>query len=127
MIRFWTLRRTTPLGILSLQSLMMSALWKAPVFMLVLCGFRVPLSAPSQADELHSQINRLYRESVQECAIYYAGDPDCIKAQFQRNYRWAIMGDQKGPVGHPGIPGLMSGDATLTAASDRTQSARLTR
>jgi hypothetical protein len=94
------------------------------VFLLLVAGFTAPLKPPSPIDALQGQINEIYRKSVAECAAYYGGDPGCIKAQFQRNYRWEIIRDQKGPVGPPGVPGPMSGDEPRTTAPDRTQCPR---
>ena len=82
-----------------------------------------PSASPDKAmADLQSQINALYSKSVTECAAFHAGDQECIKSQFQANYRWEILRDQDRLIGPPGIPGpSLSGNAANTDAAQRVR------
>lgn len=54
---------------------------------------------------LKQRIDAVYELSVGQCSVYMAGDEECIKDQFHRNYRWEIAQDQPRWFGAPGIPG----------------------
>jgi len=60
--------------------------------------------APAAAASLRPQIESIYERSVRECAVFRAGDQDCIKTQFADNYRWEVIKDHSA-VGAPGVPG----------------------
>ena len=83
---------------------------KVVIFWILFCCVTVH----TEEAGIKREIDRLFNQSVSECAKFYPGDVECTKLQFYRNYRWEIIQDQdpmEGAPGVPGPPGLAPGHA----------------